>query len=216
MREHSEQLDQLAAALAAAQAEFSAIPKTATNPFFKSKYADLATVKATAGPVIAKHGLSVAQLIGFDGEHDTLTTWLLHSSGQFIAETMRLHLSKQDAQGQGSATTYARRYGYMAVLGLVADEDDDGNRASRPPARTQAPQPAPKPAGLPEATVGLLANAIKSVGVGQEWLRARLIALGVADVPEGKVTPTTLRSLSEDQAARLLDALEAEQSKAAA
>jgi hypothetical protein len=140
----SPEIDQLAAALAAAQAEFSAVPKNSINPFFKSNYAALPDVVASASPVLAKHGLAISQFIdaeflGIDG----LITYLIHSSGQFISHTMKLHLPKDDPQGQGSAVTYARRYAYMSVLGLVADEDDDGNRASAPaPAR---PQSAPKP-----------------------------------------------------------------------
>lgn len=126
---HSEQINELAVALVKAQGEFSAVPKTSVNPFFKSKYADLATVVETATPIVAKNGLAVSQHLAYDGEMDTLTTYLIHSSGQYISSTMRLHLTKVDAQGQGSATTYARRYAYMAVLGLVADEDDDGNKA---------------------------------------------------------------------------------------
>lgn len=138
---HSDQLDQLATALSGAQADFSAIPKDSENPFFHSKYASLAKVVETATPVLSGHGLSVSQHLGWDGGADTLTTWLLHSSGQWINDTMRLHLPKNDAQGHGSATSYAKRYAYMAVLGLVAEEDDDGNAASSPPARATA-QPA--------------------------------------------------------------------------
>lgn len=124
------ELDQLAAALSAAQGEFEAVAKTETNPFFKSKYAGLPDVVRAASPILAKHGLSICQMIGYDGEGDTLTTYLMHKSGQSLCGTMRLHLVKDDPQGQGSAVTYARRYAYMAALGLVADEDDDGNAAS--------------------------------------------------------------------------------------
>jgi hypothetical protein len=141
---HSPELDQLASALAAAQAEFTAIPKGSENPFFQSRYAGLPAVVASASPVLAKHGLAVSQLMGYqdsmDGGYDTLTIWVLHQSGQFIAETMRLRpVGKTDKDGnrlppdpqaQGSATTYARRYSYMGALGLVADQDDDGNRGS--------------------------------------------------------------------------------------
>ena len=130
---HSEQINELAVALVKAQGEFSAVPKTSVNPFFKSKYADLATVVETATPIVTKNGLAVSQHLAYDGEMDTLTTYLIHNSGQYISSTMRLHLTKVDAQGQGSATTYARRYAYMAVLGLVADEDDDGNKAQLKP-----------------------------------------------------------------------------------
>jgi hypothetical protein len=128
----SEKIDELAKALIAAQAEFSAIPKGSVNPFFKSKYAALPEVISHTTPVLVKNGLAVSQHIDFDGANDILCTYLLHSSGQFIAHNMKLHLVKDDPQAQGSAVTYARRYSYMAVLGLVADEDDDGNMASKP------------------------------------------------------------------------------------
>lgn len=125
------ELDQLATALSAAQGEFEAVAKTETNPFFKSKYAGLPDVIRTASPILAKHGLAVCQMIEGDAAGgDCLTTILMHKSGQHISGTMRLHLTKDDPQGQGSAVTYARRYAYMAALGLVADEDDDGNAAS--------------------------------------------------------------------------------------
>jgi hypothetical protein len=143
----SQEINELAAALVAAQAEFSAVPKGSNNPFFKSKYAALPDVVASASPVLAKHGLAVTQGIslteGINGGFvDTLTTSVIHKSGQFIEDTMLLHLPKNDPQGQGSAVTYARRYAYMAILGLVADDDDDGNAASRPKVQNQ-PKPAP-------------------------------------------------------------------------
>jgi hypothetical protein len=126
---NSESISELVTALVAAQAEFSAVPKGSVNPFFKSTYAALPDVVATAGPVLAKHGLAVSQFVS---DNDTLTTYLLHTSGQFMSHTMNLHLLKQDPQSAGSAITYARRQSYMACLGLVADTDDDGNLASAP------------------------------------------------------------------------------------
>ena len=123
-----EDLTELAPALVAAQADFSAVPKGSVNPFFKSKYAALPDVVQHTSPVLAKHGLAVTQFIT---EDDTLTTMLIHKSGQYIQGTMALHLVKDDPQAQGSAVTYARRYSYMSVLGLVADDDDDGNSASK-------------------------------------------------------------------------------------
>lgn len=119
----------LASALSAAQGEMPQPPKTATNPFFKSKYADLSSVLATALPVLAKHDLAVSQLVAGDEERSTLTTILMHASGQYIHSTMPLFLKDQTPQGQGSAITYARRYAFMAILGMVGDEDDDGNAA---------------------------------------------------------------------------------------
>ena len=97
----SPEINELAAALAAAQAEFSAVPKGSANPFFKSKYAALPDVVAHAAPVLARHGLAVTQSISFvvgmaqgHAPFDTLTTTLLHKSGQYIENEMLLHLPK--------------------------------------------------------------------------------------------------------------------------
>lgn len=164
---HSENLNELATALAKAQSEFQAIPKSETNPFFKSKYASLPTVVEAASPIISKLGLSVAQFPCLDEHGDTLVTWLLHTSGQYINTTMRLHLNKDDAQSQGSAMTYARRYSYMAVLGLVADEDDDGNAASKPthPKPMYAKKEPEVANTLPLATQTRLGGAVKLKGI---------------------------------------------------
>lgn len=136
-------LHELAPALVAAQGEFSAVPKTAENPFFHSKYADLATVVTQTQPILFKHGLAVAQFpTVLDGE-PALKTYLIHKSGQFLCDTMRLQAAKQDPQGQGAAITYARRFAYQAVLGLVADEDDDGNQASQAKAVERQPKMSP-------------------------------------------------------------------------
>ena len=132
-------------ALIAAQGEFEAVAKDSDNPFFNSHYASLFAVVKAATPILQKHGLAVTQLISWDTiDQDLLITRLVHESGQSIETTSRLHLTKQDPQGHGSAVTYMRRYAYMAILGLVADEDDDGNAASAPqkaPQATQWPSP---------------------------------------------------------------------------
>jgi len=164
-------LNELATALVQFQSEVGAIPKDSSNPFFKSRYAGLPQVVETAGPILAKHGLSISQHIGYEDGHDTLETWLLHTSGQFLVSRMRLHLVKDDPQGQGSAVTYARRYSYMSILSLVADDDDDGNAASQPrqaPRQQSAPQQAPQAgAGNPisEKQAKALYAITKSAGV---------------------------------------------------
>ena len=154
MLDSSEQIDELAKALVKAQGEFESVDKTADNPFFKSTYAPLPAVVKAATPILAKHGLAVIQTLGYVLDEDTLTTRLIHESGQWVEDMMRLHLTKKDSQGLGSATTYARRYSYMAILGLVADEDDDGNKAS-PRATTNKPtttkRAAPKQAAAPKS-----------------------------------------------------------------
>lgn len=148
MIEQSEQINELAAALVAFQAEVPAIPKTATNPFFRSKYADLADVKAVADPIATNHKLCVTQWPSSNDKGDTLVTQLLHASGQFIRSEMDLHPVKNDPQAQGSALTYGRRYAYMAALGLVADQDDDGNAASK---RTAATSPVTKASAIQDS-----------------------------------------------------------------
>lgn len=123
-------VNELAKALNEFQAEVVTVSKDANNPFFKSKYAPLESIMKAALPVLTKHGLAVTQLIDNIDGNSALTTVLMHVSGQEIRSTMPLILAKEDPQGQGSAITYARRYSYASILGLVIDEDDDGNRAT--------------------------------------------------------------------------------------
>lgn len=127
----SEQINELAAALARAQGQMEGAVKASTNPFFKSRYADLAAVvNALRGP-FADNGLSFVQLpVPIEGERVSIETALLHASGQWITSVVDVPVSKSDAQGYGSALTYAKRYGLQAMAGLAAeDEDDDGNAA---------------------------------------------------------------------------------------
>ena len=148
------EINELAAALSKAQGKFTAVAKSSDNPFFKSKYAALPDVVQAAAPILSEQGLALTQWIGHnEAGQDILTTYLLHSTGQYLCDVMVLRLTKQDAQGLGSAVTYARRYSYMAVLGLVADEDDDGNAASAKSRSDHAAKPAvsPKPATVPGA-----------------------------------------------------------------
>jgi hypothetical protein len=125
---HSEQLNEIAGAIAKAQAEMQGAKKGSTNPFFSSKYADLGAVMAATKEALHNHGLSVVQFpIAADGKCG-VSTMLLHESGQYITEDCLLACSKQDPQAYGSAITYARRYGWQAVCGIPS-EDDDGNSA---------------------------------------------------------------------------------------
>lgn len=125
----SDSIEHLAAALAKAHAELENPSFDSQNPHFKNKYASLATVRDTVTPVLAKQGLSVLQLLGQKEGGITCETVLLHSSGQWISETLFMPSAKQDAQGFGSAITYARRYALMAICGVAGDEDDDAEGA---------------------------------------------------------------------------------------
>jgi hypothetical protein len=128
----------LAKALVAAQAEMPAVPRDGTNPHFKNRYATLDGLLAKVRPVLNKHGLAVAQFPSqSDDGSPTLVTLLLHESGERIEYEAPLLLTKQDAQGQGSAITYMRRYALAAMLGISDQDDDDGN-ATRPKASAPA------------------------------------------------------------------------------
>jgi hypothetical protein len=122
----TESLAALAKALAKAQAELKNPPKDKTNPHFRSKYADLATVRDWVLPVLNRHGLSVVQLPCEWGGRPALLTLLMHESGEYLGAYLPLLLTKQDPQGLGSALTYARRYALQALAGVAADEDVDG------------------------------------------------------------------------------------------
>lgn len=126
----SESIKELAAALAIAQGDFGIAEFDKVNPHFKSKYASLTSVmNAVRGP-LQKNGLSVVQTLSEGEKGMTLETTLLHSSGEWISGTTPVLLSKDDMQGLGSAITYAKRYAVSAMLGVVSDEDDDGNATS--------------------------------------------------------------------------------------
>ena len=142
---HSESIAALASALAKAQLQIEPASKNATNPHFRSHYADLASIwDACRGP-LNTNGLSIVQF-PCDGDvgRTGLCTMLLHSSGEFISEVVTTRSQKDDPQGLGSALTYLRRYALAAVVGVTATEDDDGNAASTPVnARVAAPASRP-------------------------------------------------------------------------
>jgi len=125
----SDSIAQLAAALNKAQAAMEPAIKDAANPFFKSKYADLGEVWRVVQAAFMPHGLSVVQVpeTAEDGSV-VLTTMVIHESGEWIAGTMPVRVTKDDPQGVGSGITYARRYALSAMCGVVT-EDDDGEAA---------------------------------------------------------------------------------------
>ena len=125
----SEQINEIAEALAAAQGEIQNPGKSAENPFFKSKYADLAEVLSVVRPVFSRHGLSVVQMpYSSDDGGIGVTTMISHKSGQWMQGSLELPLqvAKNVNQDAGSAITYMRRYALAAAAG-VAQEDLDAN-----------------------------------------------------------------------------------------
>lgn len=125
----SESIKELATALCKFQGAVEKIKKTTTNPFFKTKYANLADILDVIREPLSDNGLSFVQFP--KGQHE-LETMLMHTSGEWMSETYQMTPIKNDPQGLGSVITYQRRYALGAILGLNIDEDDDGIKASSP------------------------------------------------------------------------------------
>ena len=134
----SESIKSLAIALNKAQGEMGGASKGAKNPFFKSKYADLGSVVQAIKEPFANNGLSYVQLPVEDNGRIGIETILMHVSGEWLSGSFTVQLSKQDAQGAGSAITYCRRYSLQSVAGIPS-EDDDGNAASKQQAKKPTP-----------------------------------------------------------------------------
>lgn len=130
----SDSIKELAAALAKAQAEMGHALKDSTNPHYKSAYADLQSVREAARPLSA-HGLAFIQscrMSQSDGQMVAeVETRLLHTSGEWMADTLAVPVSKPDAQGIGSALTYGRRYSLMSFAGIAPAEDDGESAIGR-------------------------------------------------------------------------------------
>lgn len=153
----------LAAALAKAQASFKPAIKDAANPFFKSKYVDLAGAIEACRDALSANGLAVVQATDA-GEKMTLHTTLLHSSGEWIGSSYPVNPQKNDPQGIGSALTYARRYSLMALIGLAA-EDDDGEAAHGRTAKvdTKTGEPRSKKTALTEEQTAMVARLNRAI-----------------------------------------------------
>lgn len=147
----SDTINELATALSAAQGEMKAAPMTGRNPHLKNKYATLNDIIDTARPVLAKHALAYVQMPTSPDNPEIpmigLTTRLMHKSGEWVESDIFFPVDPgsnravNPAQVAGSTITYMRRYALSAMLGIVADEDADGEQ---PPAQKQAqPKAAP-------------------------------------------------------------------------
>ena len=127
----SDQIDQLATALAKAQAEFVIADKSQKNPFFKSSYANLQAVVEASRPALCKYGLSVSQSPYVDHEGNSyLITTLLHSSGQWLKAKAKHNPQKSDPQALASYNTYLKRMCYTSITGVIDGEGDDDAEAA--------------------------------------------------------------------------------------
>jgi hypothetical protein len=123
----SESIKEIATSLSGFQKEMEAVKKDSSNPFFKSKYADLSSIIAEIKAPMLKFGLSYSQ---FPTGENELTTILMHRSGEWLQGTFKITPDKNNPQGIGSAITYGRRYALGAILGIATEDDDDGEKAT--------------------------------------------------------------------------------------
>jgi hypothetical protein len=182
----SEQINELAAALAEAQGAFAKVTKGKTAKIksekanYEYRYADLGEVIETVRPTLTKHGLSVVQMPTLGSDNRTmLSTMLLHKSGQWIKGEIPIQWQGGDPKTLGSLLTYLRRYTYTGAIGVATEEDDDGASANAAPQSPPQPRQPPKsPAKAPTqpngngarpgATHGDLARAAMSAAADDD------------------------------------------------
>jgi len=173
----SEQINELVAALAKAQGEITPAIKDSSNPYFKSKYADLTSVWSACRGALSANGLAVVQgPATIDGAYYMVTT-LCHSSGQWMRSFTPILSAKMDAQGIGAAMTYTRRYGLAAIVGVVADVDDDAESiVVRDGAAAPKKPRVPKPPTL-EQNIDALRILLDAEGIDTGPLNSYILSL---------------------------------------
>jgi hypothetical protein len=174
--QRSESIKALAKALVLAKSEMEAPTKDKTNPHFKSKYADLASLKSSYQGALTKAGLSVVSALGLKDTVLTLTTTVVHAdTAEFMASDFPIPAGLK-AQEIGSAVTYGRRYNVSCLLDIVAEDDDDGNAASSPKAPEKNPKiearapvtEAPKPSELTQDERTKISYLAKTKGITKQ------------------------------------------------
>lgn len=197
--ETSDSIAKLAEALSKAQAVIEGAKKSADNPYFKSKYADLSEVWDACRKPLTDNGLSVVQTAEFIPEHPDMVcieTTLCHSSGEWMRGRLAVKPVKMDPQGVGSCVTYLRRYSLQSIVG-IAPEDDDGNAASGQSGQTQStPKPTLSPAT--EGQITAIYAAFNGAGI-----KDKAMILDEIKKITGK-TITSSKELTKDDAGKVL------------
>jgi len=136
----SENINEIAKAMSLAQQQMKPAVKDSVNPHFKSKYSDISAVWEAIRDPITTNGLTIWQDVITQEKSVSVTTRIVHLSGQWVEfGPLTIPLSKFDAHGVGSSTSYAKRYALCAAIGVVSgDEDDDANQAVSTPKERQS------------------------------------------------------------------------------
>lgn len=186
----------VAAALVKAQKEFGPALKTSSNPHFKSRYADLAACVEAVVDALNNNGIALTQRVSPCDNGVIVETVFIHESGEIIScGPLHVPATKHDAQGYGSALTYARRYSLMAACG-IAPEDDDGNAASKRPAAPAVPTPditdhlSAIEASANSDELAVVYKAAYEACQGNQALQAKVIAAKKARIERAKKEKT--------------------------
>lgn len=182
--------------------------KSAENPFFRSKYAPLPEVREAMQPLLAKHNFglsSVPCIIRTEhGVQNGLHFILIHKSGQTIEGEWLLTPSKNDSQGQGADVTYKRRFGEMAMTGLVADEDDDGNAASfRTAQRVEK-----KKANAVKSEADVKRDQLRDLAAERKWELAA-VAAKFSEIVKVDGKPANLKTAAAEDIESFITSIEA-------
>jgi hypothetical protein len=134
---HSPTMGKLALSLSKAQKKIEGAKKDSTNPYFKSNYADLASVWNACHEALNENEIAIIQTTDNKEKAIIVYTYLVHSSGEWIKSKLGIVPVKYDPQGIGSAISYGRRYSLAAITG-VCPIDDDGEAAMGRESKTKS------------------------------------------------------------------------------
>lgn len=188
----SEQIGEFSAALAAAQAELknplknrevTVTPRKRQDgsqpPPYKFKYATFDAILEMARPILGKHSIAIVQTVANQGDVIMVTTRLMHSSGQWVEDVIGGKVENVGLQGMGAAISYLKRYALTAMLGVAADDDDDGNSADGNLADVRDRQPAAR--GKAQVQRGATAAKPESARIEPD---AAMVVTGAKDAPD--------------------------------
>jgi hypothetical protein len=183
----SDSLTKIAPALTKALAEIGNATKDSKNPHFKSSYASLLSVIEATKDTLAAHGLAVIQAPGWVEGRVSVTSRIIHTSGEWIESTAEAPVGKADPAGVGSATTYLRRYSLAALCGITQADDDGNAAASGTPEPSRGARPTEHKQEVVAASqkqIGFIHSMLKTVELEEgkaDQIRARISAGMTAD-----------------------------------
>ena len=193
--QRSETIGELAKALAAANGHIKNPNLDAVNPHFKSRYASLGAIINAVRAPLAAQGISAVQTVSNDGGSVGVTTTLLHSSGEWMAETIWSALpDRATVQQLGSSITYLRRYSLAAITGIVGEEDDDGNAGS---SNDRSDRPEPRKTFKPTEAKGAAVTLTPEQKEDQAWRRDNNPAKSPAKAAPAKAAPVKDRIVAD-------------------